>query len=59
MIIETIVRQRLFQDNNKRYFNSNKNTEIYYGMELFTNWIRKYHKMVLKIFLEEKDAMQK
>lgn len=59
IMIENLVRQRFFQEDNKRYFTSNNNIQTYYDVELFFSWMRQNHKKVLERFLKDKDIMQK
>ena len=42
-----------FQRNNKNYFTRNKDHMTCYGLWLFTNWMRRNHKKILKQFLEK------
>ena len=48
-----IVEQWFSEKNNKNYFSSNKDRMTCYGLWLFTNWMRRNHKKILKTFLEK------
>ena len=54
-MIEDLVRQWFFQEDNKKYFSSN-NTEADYHMYLFANWMRQSREKVLEQFLEKEEC---
>ena len=51
--------QWFFQESNKSYFISSNNTETYYGMQLFANWMRQNHEKVLEKRLRDEGSERK